>query len=138
EEMPADRSLLISTGPYTITALDPGEGMTLSANPRYRGDHLPVFETIRVRFVADPLSQVQALAAGSADVVVPPPGDDVLTALEAVDGASLLHSTDGVFEHLDLRFAEGRSSVFADPRVREAFLKVVPRQQILEAVVGPI
>jgi peptide/nickel transport system substrate-binding protein len=136
--MPDDPSLLVSTGPYTITGFRAGEELTLSANPRYRGDHSPVFETILVRFVADPLTQVRELANGTADIVVPPPGDDVLPALAAVDGANLLRSHDGTFEHLDLRFGEGRSGVFADARVREAFLKVVPRDDILDAVVGPI
>ena len=135
DRMPDDPSLLVSTGPYTITDFAAGESLVLSANPRYRGDHSPVFETITVRFMADPLSQIQALADGVIDVITPHPSPDVVGALQGVSGASVLEGFDGTYEHLDLRFADSKNGTFDDPRVREAFLKVVPRQDILEAMV---
>jgi len=135
DRMPEDSSLLVSTGPYTITGFVAGESLTLSANARYRGDHSPVFETVTVRFMSDPLSQVQALAEGAVDVIAPHPSPDVVDALRGVDGASVLEGFDGTYEHLDLRFTGSKSGTFDDPRVREAFLRVVPRQAILDAMV---
>lgn len=135
DRMPEDPSLLVSTGPYTITGFVAGDSLTLSANPRYRGSHSPVFETVTVRFLSDPLSQIQALEAGDADVIAPHPSPDVVDALRGVDGVSVLEGFDGTYEHLDLRFAGSKNGTFDDPRVREAFLRVVPRQAILEAMV---
>src|SRR5690606_20833806 len=41
-------------------------------------------------------------------------------------------------EHLDLQFAESKSGHFDDPRVRRAFLEVVPRQGILDELILPM
>lgn len=68
--MPKDRSLVIGTGPYTLTGLS-ATGATLTANPEYRGDHRPRFERVELRFVTDPLAAVAALRAGEVDVISP-------------------------------------------------------------------
>ncbi|HEY9499716.1 MAG TPA: ABC transporter family substrate-binding protein [Terrimesophilobacter sp.] len=138
DSLPDDSSLLVSTGPYTITGFTKGKQVTLTANPNYHGDRNPVIETIVVKFIADPLSQVQALKDGEADVIAPQLSDDVATALLGIRGATVESGFDGTYEHLDLQIADSRSGVFGDKRVREAFLKVVPRQQILDAVVLPV
>lgn len=144
EEFPDDPAILVSTGPYTITSFEPGEQLVLSANPEYHGDHSPVFETIRVRFLADPLAQVKALENGEVDVIVPQPNPDVVGALRPLAGSSatndvtVLDGIDGTYEHLDLKFADSKSGSLDDVRVREAFLKVVPRDAILDAMVRPV
>jgi peptide/nickel transport system substrate-binding protein len=43
-----------------------------------------------------------------------------------------------VLEHLDLQVTGSRAGVFADERVRRAFLDVVPRQQIVDRLVAPV
>ncbi|GAA3740422.1 ABC transporter family substrate-binding protein [Leifsonia bigeumensis] len=157
ERLPDDPSLLVSNGPYTITGFEAGDHLVLSANPNYRGDHRPVFETIRVRFMADPLAQVQALADGEVDVVTPRPNPDVVDALrriaggaapgvtasdepdrEGAHGVTVLDGVDGTYEHLDLKFANSKNGSLDDRRVREAFLKVVPWRAILDAMVTPV
>ncbi len=136
EAMPEDESLLVSTGPYTITAITPGESLTLTANLRYHGAHSPVFETVVVRFLVDPLEQVAALAEGAVDVLVPRSSAEVITALEEVRGAEILLTPGVAYEHLDLSFANGKHSTFQDARVREAFLKTIPLQAIRNEVMG--
>lgn len=136
DAMPGDPSLLLSNGPYLISGFAPGESVTLSANPRYHGAHAPVIETIVIRFLADPLDQVTALRDGTADVIVPRAGVEVAPALDAVPAATVLKGIGGTVEHLDLQFAKARHSTFEDSRVREAFLRVVPVQEIMDAVVG--
>ena len=138
DSLPDDPSLLVSTGPYTITGFTKGKQLTLTANPNYHGDRNPVIETIVVKFIADPLSQVQALKDGEADVIAPQLSDDVAAALLGIRGATVESGFGGTYEHLDLQVADSRSGVFGDERVREAFLKVVPRQRILDAVVLPV
>lgn len=148
EQFPNDPSLLVSTGPYTITGFEAGDHLVLSANPNYHGDHHPVFETIRVRFLTDPLSQVKALANGEVNVVTPLPSPDVVDVLrrmaggaasgDSASGVNVLDGVDGTYEHLDLRFANSKNGSLDDQRVREAFLKVVPRQAILDAMVMPV
>lgn len=136
DAMPDDEDLLISTGPYVITDFVAGERVTLTANSRYHGDHSPIFETVVVRFLADTADQLAALTEGSVDVVVPRASSDVITALDKEPLITRLQTSSGSYEHIDLRFTEGKHSTFQDPRVREAFLKTIPAHQIRNEVLG--
>ncbi|WP_354575747.1 ABC transporter family substrate-binding protein [Frigoribacterium sp. UYMn621] len=135
--MPEDKSLVIGTGPYTLTGLT-ATGATLTANPHYSGDHRPKFERVELRFITDPLAAVAALRAGQVDVISPQPSADVAKALLSVDNATVLSGSDGPYEHLDLQFSHSRNGTFDDPVVRNAFLKTVPRQKILDDLIVPL
>lgn len=134
---PDDTSLLVASGPYRVTDVD-AQSVTLTANPEYRGDRQPVYETIRLRVSPDPLETVDLLARHEVDIVTPQPSEDVIAALVGVDDVTVTGGSEGTFEHLDLQFAESRNDVFDDQRVREAFLHVVPRQQILDDLIVPL
>ncbi len=136
ESKPEDESLLVSTGPYTIAGFTPGESVTLTANHRYHGAHSPVFETVVVHFLVDPLDHIAALADGTADVIVPRSSSDAMTALEDVPAAKILPVPGGTYEHLDLTVANGKHSTFHDVRLREAFLKTIPTQSMRNEVIG--
>lgn len=137
-ELPEDPALLVASGPYTVTGLVENESVTLTANPEYRGDRRPTFETIELRVSPDPLETVDLLERGEVDIVTPQPTQDVLAALVAVDDVTVIAGSEGTFEHLDLQFSQSRNGTFDDARVREAFLEVVPRQQILDDLIIPL
>ncbi len=134
---PKSTDLLVSDGPYTIASITP-DAITLTVNPHYSGAHDPRFERVILRVISDPLAQVQALKAGTVDVISPTPAIDVDSAIAAIHGVKAISGFDGTWEHLDLQFSHSRSGTFDDPRVRAAFLDVVPRQQILDQVVRPL
>jgi peptide/nickel transport system substrate-binding protein len=139
-ELPAeaDANLLVVNGPYQITDFVADESITLSANPNYKGDNLPNIEKITVRFITDPLAAVQALANGEVDIISPQATADVADALTALDGVTVLSGEEGVYEHIDLQFAESKNGTFDNPLVREAFLKTIPRQQIVDTLIKPL
>jgi peptide/nickel transport system substrate-binding protein len=137
-EMPADTDLVVGSGPYTITDFVADQFITLSANENYRGDNQPAVEEIIVRFITDPLAAVQALANGEVDIISPQATADVADALAALDGVTVLNSAEGVYEHIDLQFAESKNGTFDNPLVREAFLKTIPRQQIVDTLIVPL
>jgi peptide/nickel transport system substrate-binding protein len=137
EEAP-DAALLVSSGPYTVTEIVPNESVTLTANPLYRGDHAPSVETIVVRTIADPLEVIAALADGSVDIATPAVSLDVASALDELDGFTIVRGSSGTFEHLDLQFAASRSGLFDDPLIREAFLLTIPRDAIVAELVAPV
>ncbi|MBC7723619.1 MAG: ABC transporter family substrate-binding protein [Burkholderiaceae bacterium] len=134
---PAHPDLLLGTGPYTVTEVGAVHAR-LQANPQYRGDHAPTYESVVVRYIADPLEAVSALADGSVDVIAPQATVDVARALAGVDGIEVTTGVDGAIEHLDLQVAQGRSGVFDDERVRRAFLLTVPREEIVAGLVAPV
>jgi len=137
DQTPDDATLLLSAGPYLITTIDE-TGVTLDVNEQYRGSRQPTYATIRVRFSPDPLETVALLESGEVDIVSPDPTEEIADALVEVDGVSVTAGTESRFEHVDLQFADGRTGVFADPLVREAFLLVLPRQQIVDDLVAPV
>lgn len=137
-ETPDDASLLVASGPYAISEIVENESIVLTANPAYRGDRQPNFETIVLRVSPDPLETVDLLESHQVDIITPQPSEEVVAALLSIDDATVVAGSEGTFEHLDLQFTGGRSGVFADERVRQAFLHVVPRQQILDELVLPL
>jgi peptide/nickel transport system substrate-binding protein len=137
DQTPTDETLLLSSGPYLISAA--GEnGVTLEVNPEYRGSRQPSYATIRVLYAPDPLDMVGLLDRGEVDIVSPEPTEEIAAALLDIDGVSVTAGTESRFEHVDLQFADSRTGVFTNPLVRQAFLLVLPRQQIVDELVAPV
>lgn len=65
----------IGSGPYTITAVDPGNAFTFQRNPDYWGRDLPIrrgfhnAETLRYLFFRDSTAQFEALKSGKVDIL---------------------------------------------------------------------
>jgi peptide/nickel transport system substrate-binding protein len=133
----ASPKLFVGDGPYRVTKVT-ADAVTLSANPMYSGSRKPRFEQVIVRTIADPLAQVDALRAGTVDVISPTATTDLGSAAAALPGVRVIRGVSGTYEHLDLQFSIGKSDVFDDPLVRQAFLAVVPRQQIVSTLIAPI
>lgn len=133
-ETPDDATLLVSSGPYTVSEIVRNESVTLRANPEYAGDREPTYETIVLRVSPDPLETVELLESHQVDIATPQPTEDTIAALVDVSDVTVAAGSEGTFEHLDLTFA----GVFSDIRVRQAFLMVVPRQRILDDLIVPL
>ena len=132
--LPSDPSLYLSSGPYIVSDVVEGQSVTLVANEKYEGDFGPKLDEITVRTIADPSAMVQALQNGEVDVISPQANADTLAALEGLDGVEIHTGNQLAYDHIDLNF----SGVFADQNVRKAFLKTIPRQAILDAIITPL
>jgi peptide/nickel transport system substrate-binding protein len=139
-ELPDDPALYLASGPYMIKDFVADQYITLTANPEYKGDNAPKIEDITIRFIPDPLAAAQALENGEVDIISPQATADLKTAVDAIDKVTVLTGVEGTYEHLDLQFDQGKNpeNIFKDPKVREAFLKTVPRQEILDKLIKPI
>jgi peptide/nickel transport system substrate-binding protein len=145
--MPSDPDLTLSYGPYIITDLVQDEYVTLTANEAYTwGEHKPVIEEITVRFFPDPLASVQALENGEVSVIAPQSTADILLALEELDDVTVETTSDATYELIDLTFNNGGpfdpASYGGDAekaaKVRLAFLKTIPRNEIIEKLIKPL
>lgn len=132
-----DPELLVASGPYRVSVVADGE-VTLTANPRYRGSRAPAIESLVLTTVEDPAELVRRFEDGEVDVATPAPDADLASELSGVAGVTVVAGSESTFEHLDMQFADSKSNAFADPRVRQAFLHVVPRQDILNELVAPV
>ena len=143
--LPTDSSLYLSSGPFIVSDVQENQSVTLVPNSKYTGDLKPHVDQIVMRTISDPTAAVQALKNGEVDVVAPQSSADTLTALKALTGVKVITGDQLAFDHIDLTFnnkgpfdpaAYGGDATKA-LEVREAFLKTVPRQQILDAIVTP-
>ena len=131
---PTDKDLLVSAGAFAVSAWTPGQSLTMTKNKNYVGGLKSNVDKIVFRIIPDANAQVTALQNGEVDVINPQASADTLTALKQTS-AEVLAGDQVSYDHLDLNFG---SQVFADQKVREAFLKTVPRQQILDSIVTPV
>lgn len=146
-DLPSDPALYLSSGPYVISELSADEAyVTLVANDKYVGDLNPKVETITVRYNEDPMAQVQALENGELDIINPQATADVIDALNAIEGVTVLSGIEGTYEHVDLTFNNGGPF---DPAtyggdadtaklVRQAFLLTLPRQAVIDRIIKPL
>jgi peptide/nickel transport system substrate-binding protein len=131
---PTDKDLLVSSGPFVVSSWTPGQSLTMTKNKYYAGGLKPSVDKIVFRIIPDANAQVTALQNGEVDIINPQASADTITALKQTS-AKILTGAQASYDHLDLNFG---SAVFADAKVREAFLKTIPRQQILDSIVTPV
>jgi peptide/nickel transport system substrate-binding protein len=132
--LPEDPSLYLASGPFIIDSYEPTQSMTLKLNDKYQGDLKPQFSELVIRFIGDAQAQVTALQNGEVDVIAPQASGDTLTALQGIDGVEVLQGDALNYDHLDLTFA----GPLAEQSVREAFLKTIPRQQLVDTLIKPV
>ena len=132
--LPSDKDLYLSSSAMVLDSWTPGQSYTLVRNKNYKGDLKPEVDKIVVRTIKDPQTAVSALKNGEVDIISPTASADTISALKALPNVASKTGDQYGFVHLDLTM---NSSVFKDKNVREAFLKTIPRQQILDGIVTP-
>lgn len=132
--LPGDPAIYLSNGPYIVRDIIPEASVTLVRNKDYVWGPEPYLDEVTIQFTGAVTAAVDALKSGRADIISPQPSagsEDLFNGLEGQRIAVQRYSQSG-YDHLDLNF----SGVFAEDKIREAFLKTVPRQDIVEEIVG--
>lgn len=133
--LPSDPELYLSNGPMVVSQMVPEQSVTLKRNDKYTGALKPNVDEITVRFIGDAAAAITALRNGEVDIIAPQPTVDSIAQIKDLPGVQVLQGSQLSYDHLDLSFD---SEVFKDKAVREAFLKVIPRAQIVDRLVKPI
>src|SRR5699024_11098810 len=144
--MPENKDLFVHNGPYEITDFEEGQYLTLSRDEDYTGPVEPKIDTVTIRYNGDPMAMVQAIENGEVDLTQPQSTADVLSAAEKLEDVSILPGEDATFEHVDLTFdnngpfdpASYGGDEDAALKVRQAFLKTLPRQEIIDRLIKPL
>ena len=145
DDLAQHTDLAVSTGPYAVDLVVPGERVELVRNAEYQGSGAATYERVVVRSDLEPLASVDALRAGSVDVVAPTGTADVLDALADVAGAEVRTGGDSTLQ-VQLQTAGGgafdpasyEDDAAVASAVRRAFLLTVPRDAIVSTVVAPL
>jgi peptide/nickel transport system substrate-binding protein len=134
--MPTDTSLFLSNGPYVVKSVVPDQSMTLTRNKDYNWGPVPSLDEITVRYIGDASAQIQALKNGEADIIAPQASADTVNQLKALSsqGVTLDQGSQLSYDHLDLNY----SGPLKDKNVRAAFMKTVPRADIVSKIIKPL
>ena len=144
--MPEDEDLLVHNGPYKMTDFKEGQYLTLEKDENYSGPIKPKVDNVTVRYNGDPMAMVQAIENGEVDFTQPQATADVLSAAEDLDGVNVDAADGATYEHVDFTFdnkgpfdpaANGGDEDKAK-KVRQAFLKTVPRKDIVDKIIKPL
>ena len=136
----------LSRGPFLLETLVEEEYVTLVTNPDYKWGPSPFYERITIRQIEDSTAQLQGIENGDIQVAAGQPTADTLTLAEGLANADFSTGDEGTYEHIDLTFNNGGPF---DPAtyggdeakaqaVRIAFLKTIPRQQIIDNLIKPL
>jgi peptide/nickel transport system substrate-binding protein len=150
-QMPTDKSLLVSNGPYVLSDWKKDNYMTFTVNPKYNWGPKPSIQTIVWQYAPDPTAAVQSLQNGDIQIINPQATADVATSLKKLSdqGIKMINQDGATYEHVDLVFDNGGPF---DPKtygggdagakkalaVRQAFLQTVPRQDIVNRLIKPL
>lgn len=132
--LPSDSSLYLSSGPFVVESWVPGESVTLKANENYQGTHTPKFSQLVFRFSLGADQMVSGMKDHTLDIVSPTASAATRKALKEVDGTQVLTGSLLTSTRFDIQFA----GVYTDPDVRQALMKVVPRNDLVKELVHPV
>ncbi|AJT41577.1 ABC transporter family substrate-binding protein [Psychromicrobium lacuslunae] len=135
-KLPTDTSLFLSNGPYIVKSVGSDQSITLVKNRDYDWGPEPHLDQIDVKYMPGSSEQTEALKAGNVSIIAPAASTDAINQIDSMvnSGVSLIKGEQLSYEHLDLNF----SGVFADKDTRLAFLKTVPRAEIIDRLIGPL
>lgn len=115
-----------------IDSWNAGQSLTLVPNENYWGE--PAVSTVTIRYIAEE-AQAQALANGEINAMDPQPTPDLLGQLDGIQGATVQSTSQFTYEHFDFNF---NNPTLQDFKVRQAFAKCLPRQQIVDNLIVPL
>lgn len=138
---------LLGFGSYNIVEINLDQGYTtLKANPLDTWDEPTHYETITVRAISNMADQITAIQNKEVQIAAGQPTADITSTLEGgVSGVDFKGAPQGTYEHIDLQVGNGgpfdAATYGGDEdkalKVRQAFMKTIPRQEILDKLVTP-
>lgn len=126
---------LLSSGPYQYDNASNGN-ITLVKNEKFWGD--PGQADTFVFKLIDDQEWVQAMANGEIDAFDPsnPTGDTIAQLDAASDTIAYEAGESYTFSHVD--FNSGPGGKLEDPLIRQAFMKCMPRQELVDKFAKPV
>ncbi len=144
--LPDSPAAALTSGPYVVDEIVEDQYISISANPLFTWGPSPKFEKITIRTIADSTTALQALESGELDIWSGQPTADILQLANEIDTATVQTGDQASHEHVDLTVNNGGPF---DPatyggdeekalKVRQAFLKTIPREEIVEKIIKPL
>jgi ABC-type transport system substrate-binding protein len=132
-----DPATSVSSGPFVLKELRPGERIVWEANPMYKGSNKPFIQKV-ISIGAKPETFFAGYQAGEVDFVT---GQALQTADNEIIAAdpelSQQIRTNSQDFRTDYLFFDNQSPPFNDVKVRQAFGHIVDRDTLIEQIITP-
>ena len=125
----------IASGPFMVESFTPSASLTLVRNPAYWGRTKPKLDSVVVRAFSDNDQEINALASGGVDVIVPPAQVDLKKKIAPIPDVVFDSALGPAWEHFDM-LAKGVPGL-DDIEVRKAIATALPRQRLVDQLVKP-
>lgn len=123
----ADTANWVGAGPFEMTNLDQGIGLTVEKNDDYYDANEVSLDSIEVKFYPDGEARTNALLSGDVDMIEYVPWEN----FQRVSDAGLtVDAQQGPFQYVQFNVTEGP---FADPKVRQAVAYALNRENAVTA-----
>ncbi len=124
-----------ASGPFKLASWTKGDSAVLVRNEAYWGEHKSYLDSVTFKFLASAELMSQALAAGTVDVVYEITEPQVATSLREIPGVDVQITAGPIWEHIDFNT---RDPLLQLTEVREAVVRAIDREQIVDATIRPI
>jgi len=121
----------VSGGPYTITAFQPGQSVTLTRNDAYYGKKAGLDQIIW-RIITDAAQEPQALQNNEVQYIYPQPQVDLVSQVKQISGVNTSIRNGLQFEHIDFNLKNPQLSQLP---LRRAMFLATNRDQIIQGTV---
>ncbi|MFN7024727.1 MAG: ABC transporter substrate-binding protein [Pseudorhizobium sp.] len=119
----------VGTGPYSVTAYQPGEQLTYSKFDGFFGENAP-FNTVSLRRISEMASRTTALANGEVDLISNVPPDQI----DAIASNPKLKVEGAVTPLFHVVIYQTKNKKMADKRLRQALNLAIDRDLLNEAL----
>ena len=148
DQLPEDPGLYLGNGAYNLTSYTQRTELTFEAREDVTWGPQTQIQTIVYKIIGDPVAAVQAMENEEVDMIQPQSTSDLLVQLEGLAdrGVVVVPDDEATYEHVDLAVNNGGpfdpaaygGDEAAALAVRQAFLKTIPRQEILDRLIIPL
>lgn len=143
---PSNKLLDLSDGAYVISSAVKDASIVLVPNNSYEWGPLPKLSKLTFRVIIDPADQIRALQKGEVGLIYGEVGASSANALKKLSNVTTSVSSSSSWDHFDLSEDSGGpfdAASYGGVRsrallVREAFMKALPRQEMLIRLIRPI
>jgi peptide/nickel transport system substrate-binding protein len=123
----------VGAGPYVLDEYVRDDHMVLRRNPDYWDREKPAYETVRIRFIPDPLPRADAVSAGEVDAAYIGAGVSMLIQLGDPEPLGYRIEEANGMNFVLMNFSRGPTR---DIRVREAIALAFDPERVNEALFG--
>jgi ABC-type oligopeptide transport system substrate-binding subunit len=133
----SDPATSVSAGPFVLKEWRKGDRLVFEANPKYKGTNKPFIQKI-INIAAAPASNFTAYQANEIDFVaggvLSPADNEIVAADPKLQKETHPHYGDFRTDYL---FFDNQNPPFNNLKVRQAFSHVIPRDDIIKAIIKP-